>query len=139
MHARQDDCIVVLYFVIQRNASLNYISTVSALYKRRNVYINITKSYRVSFNCELYIVGVGDKSPLAIRSESVIETVVLQICQIICSLGGVGRARVTCTGYVHRKSLHRALGTLGQATNKVKTKSSINQPILSMNCPTRTS
>ena len=25
------------------------------------------------------------------------------VCQIICILGGVGRARVTCTGYVHCK------------------------------------
>ena len=41
------------------------------------------------------------------------------VCQIICILGGVGRARVTCTGYVHRKSLHRALGALGQDTIKI--------------------
>ena len=45
------------------------------------------------------------------------------VYQIICSLGGVGRARVTCTGYVHCKSLHRALGALGQATNKIINKS----------------
>ena len=50
---------------------------ISALYKRRNIYINIIKSYRISFNCELYIVGVGDKLLLAIRSKSIIETVVL--------------------------------------------------------------
>ena len=44
------------------------------------------------------------------------------VCQIICILGGVGRARVTCTGYVHRKSLHRALGALGQDNHQVKIK-----------------
>jgi hypothetical protein len=53
-------------------------------------------------------------------------------CQIICSLGGVGRARVTCTGYVHRKSLHRAPGAPGQGDIKTRHRS-INQPISSMN------
>jgi hypothetical protein len=41
------------------------------------------------------------------------------VCQIIYSLGGVGRARVTCTGHVHRQSLHRALGALGQSIIKI--------------------
>ena len=41
------------------------------------------------------------------------------ICQIICILGGVGRARVTCTGYVYRQSLHRAPGARGQSINKI--------------------
>ena len=40
-------------------------------------------------------------------------------CQIICSLGGVGRARVMCMGYVHCKSLYRALGALGQDKTKI--------------------
>jgi len=48
------------------------------------------------------------------------------IYQIIYILYSIGRARVTCTGYVHCKSLHRALGAPGQSR-------SINQPILSIN------
>jgi hypothetical protein len=42
------------------------------------------------------------------------------VCQIICILCGVGRARVTCMGHVLCKSLHRALGALGQSTIKIK-------------------
>ena len=45
------------------------------------------------------------------------------VCQIICILCGVGRARVTCTshvhGHVHRKSLHIALGALGQVKTNI--------------------
>ena len=41
------------------------------------------------------------------------------VCQIICILGGVGRTRVTCIGSCIVKSLHRALGALGQAINKI--------------------
>ena len=40
------------------------------------------------------------------------------VCQIICILSGVGRARVTCTGHVHCKSLHRAPGALGQSNHQ---------------------
>ena len=56
---------------------MNYVGTASALNKRRNVYINIMESCRVSFNYKLRIIRVGDKSPLAVRSESIIKTVVL--------------------------------------------------------------
>ena len=39
----------------------------------------MAKSYRVSSNYKFYIVRVGDKSPLAIRSESAIEIVILRV------------------------------------------------------------
>ena len=39
----------------------------------------MAKSCGVSSNREFCIVRVGDKSPLAIRSESVIETVILRV------------------------------------------------------------
>ena len=46
------------------------------------------------------------------------------------------RVRVTYTGHVHRKSLHRALGALGQKHRHqltIKLRSLINQPIALMN------
>ena len=39
----------------------------------------MAKSYRVSFNREFYIVRVGDKLPLAVRSKGVIEIVILRV------------------------------------------------------------
>ena len=39
----------------------------------------MVESYSISFNRVFYIVGVGDKSPLTVRPESVIEAVVLKI------------------------------------------------------------
>jgi hypothetical protein len=35
------------------------------------------------------------------------------VCQIICIFRGVGRTRVTYTGYVHYKSLYLGLGPQG--------------------------
>ena len=50
------------------------------------------------------------------------------VCQIICSLGGVGRARVTCTGYVHRKSITYLGGSFGAVTTRVNTR--LGPPLL---------
>jgi hypothetical protein len=58
---------------------LNHVSAASAFYKRRNIYINIAESYKVSLNCKLYIVRVGNKSLLAVRPKSIIKIVVLKI------------------------------------------------------------
>ena len=51
----------------------------SAFNKGRNIYINIIKSYGVSFNHILYIVEVRDKTPLTVRPENIIKTIVLRI------------------------------------------------------------
>ena len=58
---------------------MDHVSTASALYKRRNVYINIIESCGVSLDRELCIVKVKNKLSLAVRPESVIEIVVLRI------------------------------------------------------------
>ena len=55
---------------------MDYISTISTFNKGRNIYVNMTESYRVSPNYILCIVGVGDKVPLTIRPKSIIETIV---------------------------------------------------------------
>ena len=39
----------------------------------------MAESYRVSPDRELYIIRVGDKSLLAIRFKSIIETVILRV------------------------------------------------------------
>ena len=52
------------------------------------------------------------------------------VCQIIRILCGVGRARVTCTGHVLCKSLHRAPGALGHKNDQVDPDTTkINQSI----------
>ena len=51
----------------------------SGFYKRRNIYINMIESCKVSLNCILYIIRVKDKVPLAVRPKSVIEIIVLRV------------------------------------------------------------
>jgi len=51
----------------------------SLLIKKKDIYINITKSYKVSLYYIFYIIRVKNKVLLTIRFKSVIETVVLRI------------------------------------------------------------
>ena len=79
MHTRQDNRAIILSLIIKRNASLDYIGTASTFYKRRNVYINIAESRRVSLNRELYIIRVRNELLLTVRPKSIIETIVLEV------------------------------------------------------------
>ena len=79
MHTRQDNCAIILSLIIEGNASLDYVSTASTFYKRRNVYVDMAESYRVSLNRELYIIRVRNKSLLTVRPKSIIETIVLGV------------------------------------------------------------
>ena len=58
MHARQDDCAIILSLIIEGNASLDYVGTASAFYKRRNIYVDVAESCGVSLNRELRIIRV---------------------------------------------------------------------------------
>ena len=79
MHAGKNNCAVILSLIIQRNASLNYISTASTFKERGNIDVNIAESYRVSFNREFRIIRVGNKSPPAIRPKSAIKAIILRV------------------------------------------------------------
>jgi len=79
MHAGKDNRAVVLSLIIQKNAPLDYIGTISTFKERGNININIAESYRVSFNREFYIIRVGNELPLAIRPKSVIEVIILRV------------------------------------------------------------
>jgi len=79
MHAKKDNCAVILSLIIQRNAPLDYISTTSTFKEQGNINVNIAESYRVSFNREFCIIRVGNKSPLAIRPKSAIKAIILRV------------------------------------------------------------
>jgi len=79
MYAGKDNYIVILSLIIQRNAPLDYISTVSTFKERGNINVNIAESCRVSFNREFRIIRVGNELPPAIRSKSAIEAIILRV------------------------------------------------------------
>jgi len=79
MYAGKNNYIVILSLIIQRNALLDYINTASTFKEQGNINVNIAESCRVSFNCEFYIIRVGNKLPLAVRPKSVIETIILRV------------------------------------------------------------
>jgi len=79
MHAGKDNCAVILSLIIQRNAPLDYIGTVSTFKERGNINVNIAESCRVSFNHKFRIIRVGNELPLAVRPKSVIEVIILRV------------------------------------------------------------
>jgi len=79
IYARKDNCAVILSLIIQRNAPLDYIGTISTFKERGNIDVNIVESYRVSFNREFCIIRVGNELPPAVRPKSVIEAIILRV------------------------------------------------------------
>jgi len=79
MHTRKNNYAVILSLIIQKNAPLDYVGTISTFKEQGNINVNIAESYRVSFNREFSIIRVGNKSPLAIRPKSVIEIIILRV------------------------------------------------------------
>jgi len=79
IYAGKDNYVVILSLIIQRNAPLDYVGTISTFKEQGNIDINIAESCRVSFNHEFRIIRVGNKSPLAVRPKSVIKAIILRV------------------------------------------------------------
>jgi len=79
MYTGKDNYTVILSLIIQKNAPLDYISTISTFKEQGNINVNIAESYRVSFNHEFRIIRVGNESPPAVRPKSAIEVIILRV------------------------------------------------------------